>query len=132
MGQCYSVELRIAPRHSAVEVVRGYNEVRRDLEKGKHNGMRCVFNHDEPVRSVPGVARNLLAANQRNFQHTNGVYYSAFDGSYGWSWVMREVFTRIAPLLATGSQLWVAEEEGTWELTVNKDGIAIETERESA
>ena len=126
MGQCYSTDLRIAPRKNAGEVVRKYNEIRKDMERNNN----CVFMHNEPVRSVPGVARNLLAAHQKNFQHVNGVYYSAFDASYGWAWVMAEVFTRLAPVLADGSQLWVGEEEGTWELTV-KNGIAVETEREA-
>lgn len=133
MGQCYSTDLRIAPRKNAGEVVRKYNEIRKDMEKpvdGLVFRSVCKFMHNEPVRSVPGVARNLLAAHQKNFQHVNGVYYSAFDASYGWSWVMAEVFKRLAPVLADGSQLWVGEEEGTWELTV-RNGEAVETEREA-
>lgn len=72
----------------------------------------------------------VLADHQNNFHHKHAKrskihwYSSGFDASYGWSWVIDEAFSAIAPYLANGSTYYQSC-ENDWDKIKVIDGKAI-------
>lgn len=123
MGQWYSVCLGMKPkRGKSADVVAEYNAIRKEMTDTGH----AVFSEKEepPVRSIVGIAKDLLAARQKEFRRVNrGGFTSCFHGSYGWESVMVSVFERLAPHLEDGSVIEMDMDEGCRTLIVENGGV---------
>lgn len=101
MGQCYSVELKLKykDKQKAFESLLNY------LIESKFS----YFNRDD-IKEMDDAIEFLLTNNVANTD--DGVYYSAFDASYGWESVMQEGFESMIPYLKYGSKIVIYPDEG--------------------
>ena len=114
MGAVYAVEAKFLHRNNdPTEFCRIITE------EFKNRGI--IDPIDDPTD--PFSCFSALCPNAEENDDT-GVYISGFDASYGWEWVMCEIFERALSVLEDGSYVYIEPDNG-WERFYKENGDVL-------
>ena len=121
MGQCYSVTMELDYKDSrkVVDALNAY------IDETDGRGVRYDLSHDRT--KLPELMKVFLTDRDYTCDEEGKSFSSAFDASYGWDDVLRDMFESLAPVLDDGSYMEVWPDSGNYLLTV-AGGAVIESE----
>ena len=118
MGQSYDVtySLKIKDRQKLIDAVNAYID--------ETNEKRIRWSLDDRDRNNLTDLMKIVITD-RGFMQTEDEFYSCFDATYSWEWVMMEVFEVMSPYLEDGSSLEIYPDYGRDLLVIENDEVKV-------
>lgn len=123
MGQCYSVTAKfIFKNDDPAPFCNAFKDI-----VDRMNGVTANFDLSCDSMDTPFGCFNILTGGQAYAEGNEypDIWYSDFDGSYGWEWVMYDVFSAVLKECENGSYVKIWPDSGMTKISVKNGEVKI-------